>query len=146
MKEDIAQASKLLTESPWVKWFFGAALLLAGIGIAMSFIGAAAKVATAPARVLSKTMDTNNIIQSYEWFYDVNAAFDARRAQVVQFKGLFETEEDKDERSRLRIDMAAQQHSCRVLATKYNANSQKMNKSIFKGWTLPDTLNMQLCA
>lgn len=132
-----------------IRWIFGAALLIGFVSLGLSLIGGvfstASTVASAPGRVIQKTLETNNIIQSYEWYYDTNAAYDARLGQVRQFKNLFSTETDKEEKTRIRIEMAAMQQTCRSLAAKYNANSRKMNKSIFKGWDLPELLNINNC-
>lgn len=128
-----------------IKWFMAIGLVVGVIGIGFNFISTASSVATAPGRVIQKTMDTNNIIQSYEWFYDVNASYLAKQGQIAQFNSFYTGESDKKERSRIRIEMAAIQQSCRDLAEKYNANSQKINKSIFKGWSLPEFLNQSNC-
>lgn len=114
-------------------------------GILISWLSTASSVATAPSRVINKTLETNNIIHNYEWFYDVNASFTARANQVAQFKSLWQTEQDQEEKRHLRIEMAAMQQTCRQLAEQYNANSQKMNTSIFKGWSLPKSLNINTC-
>jgi len=129
----------------YVKYGLFAVVGFMAMGIIGSWLGVFSSLATAPSRVINKTLETNNIIQSYEWFYDVNAAYVARSTQVDQFIKLYESETDKAEKSRLRIDMSAIQQSCRDLVTKYNANSEKMNKSIFKGWSLPDSLTITTC-
>lgn len=118
---------------------------LAGFGFVSGMIGAAVKVASTPQRVINKAFDTDNVIHKYEWFHDVYTLYGARKNQVMQFKKFLGSEEDKYEKQRLRMEMAAQQQSCRDLAAKYNANSEKMNVSIFKGWTLPDRLSTQEC-
>ena len=128
-----------------VGYFILALLGVASIGVVGSYIGTLANVATAPAKVINKTVDADNIIQSYEWFFDVNAAFNARLSQVRQYSDFFNEESDPSEKRKLRIEMSAMQQTCRELAEKYNANSEKMNKSIFKGWDLPDTLNQFTC-
>ena len=102
-------------------------------------------VATAPSRVVNKTLQTDNIIFNYERFFDVNANFTSRVAQVKQYKEFLATETDPSEKIRLRTEMAAMQQSCRELATKYNADSQKMNRSLFKDKDLPYTLNISEC-
>lgn len=127
-----------------MKWIpYALLFVLALVGLSYAFT--AMNVATAPARVMSQTMQTDNIIQSYEWFYDVNASFDARQAQVEQFASLLATETNPTERSQLRIELTAMQQTCRELANNYNANSQKLNKSIFKGWSLPASLDALHC-
>lgn len=116
-----------------------------GLGIIVSLFQTFGVVATAPSRVINKTLETNNIVHSYEWFYDVNAGYNAKIGQISQYKSFYSDETDSAEKSRLRIDMAAIQQTCRSLTERYNANSQKMNKSIFKGWSLPETLNQNSC-
>ena len=132
-----------------VRTLFFVFILLGSIGFGLSIVGGlfstAGSVVSAPGRVIKETLKTDNIIESYEWFYDVNASFVARSGQVAQFKTLLNDEEDKQEKRNLRVEMAAMQQSCRELTTKYNANSEKMNKSIFKGWSLPDILNTEEC-
>lgn len=115
------------------------------LNVFFTYLGVVGNVATAPAKVINKTLQTDNIIQSYEWFYDVNAAYIARYSQVKQYKDILSSETDKDEKYRIRTELAAMQQTCRDLATKYNANSEKMNKSIFKGWELPATLSYSNC-
>jgi hypothetical protein len=127
------------------KWMFLIMLFFSVLGMIGGAMGLFSKVVSTPGRVISKTLDTDNVIQSYEWFYDVDAAYKARLSQVNQYKSFMSGEEDKSERYRIRIELAAMQQTCRDLATKYNANSEKMNKSIFKGWELPDTLQIRNC-
>lgn len=126
-------------------WLFIGVIGISVMNTAFTYLGVLSTAATAPAKVITKTLDTDNIIQSYEWFYDVNASYTARYAQVIQYKDFLSNETDKDERYRMRTELAAMQQTCRVLATKYNANSEKMNKSIFKGWELPATLSYSNC-
>lgn len=127
------------------KWVIIVMSIVTVLGLFGSLFGLFTTVATAPGRVITKTLQTDNIIQSYEWFYDVDAAYKARHGQVVQYKSIYQSETDKDEKYRIRTELAAMQQTCRDLATKYNANSEKMNKSIFKGWALPDTLSQSNC-
>ena len=108
-------------------------------------LGVIGSVASAPGRVVNKTLQTENILSSYEWFYDTNAQFDSRKSQVKSHAGLLAGEQDAKERSRLNIELSAMRQSCRDLATKYNANSEKANKSIFKSRGLPETLNLNEC-
>jgi len=126
------------------KWLFWGIGILFVLGLTLHFLGVFTTVATAPGRVLTKTLGTDNIIQSYEWFYDVDAAYKARMGQVTEFTSLL-SEVDGGEATRVRIELGAMRQTCRDLATKYNANSEKMNKAIFKGWSLPETLSMENC-
>lgn len=108
-------------------------------------LGVFGTVATAPGRMVNKTLQTDNIISSYEWFYDVNAQYEARRAQIAGHAKLLAGEQDKQERARLNMELAAMRQSCRDLATKFNANSVKANKSLFKSHNLPESLPITAC-
>ena len=102
-------------------------------------------VATAPSRVINKTLGTNNILTNYELFHDEAKNFDARVAQLTEQREFFVAEKDPGERSRLRMEMAAQQQSCRELAADYNANSLKLNRQLFKDRGLPPVLDPIRC-
>lgn len=133
-----------------VNWTLGKVLLKVVIPImvfafVINLLSGVFNVAKQPMAVVQKTMNADNIIHKYEWFHDVSTQYDARVNQIVQFKSFLADETDVSEKQRLRMEMAAQQQSCRDLAAKYNANSEKMNVSIFKGWSLPDTLAMGVC-
>ena len=128
-----------------IKWVFIVGLFLLIATVILNLFGVIGSAATAPGRVLNKTLETNNIIHNYEWFYDVNASYEAKIGQISQFKEFYETEKDAKEKRHIRIEMAAIQQVCRDLTEKYNANSSKMNRSIFKGWNLPEVLNQSAC-
>jgi len=102
-------------------------------------------VASAPSRVINKTLGTNNIISSYEWYFDTNSAYTARIAQIQQFKGWIESESDPNEVRRLRVELGAMQQSCRELVSDYDANSEKLNKEFFKSKKLPINLDPMKC-
>lgn len=118
---------------------------LIALPIAFSAYSTFSSAVSAPSRVINKTLQTDNIIFNYERFFDVNANFTSRVAQVKQYKEFLGTETDPAEKVRLRTEMAAMQQSCRELATKYNADSQKMNRSLFKDRDLPYELNTSEC-
>jgi len=118
---------------------------LVAIPVGLSVTSLLSSVASAPGRVISKTMETNNIISNYEWYHDSYAAFRARTSQVEQFRNLLAAEPDAKEKQRLRIEFSAIQQSCREIATKYNANSTKTNRSIFKGREAPEKLPENQC-
>lgn len=120
-----------------------AALLLVPIGC--SLVSTTASVTTAPGRVVSKTLETNNIIGSYEGFFNRKAAYDARVAQIDEFEQMAKDNTDPAEAQRLRIELSAMRQSCRDIATTYNADSAKANKSIFRDGDLPLTLSESAC-
>lgn len=95
--------------------------------------------------VINKTLDSSNVIHKYEWFHDVNAAVESRLGQIRAHSVVLVNETDKKERSRLNMELAAMQQICRDLTVQYNANSEKVNVSIFKGSSLPTALNINNC-
>lgn len=128
---------------------FKTGALVVGALVALPLAAAAystfSTVATAPSRVINKTLQTDNIIFNYERFFDINANYKARIGQIKQYKTFFESEKDPAEKTRLRTEMAAMQQSCRDLANEYNADSQKMNRSLFKDKDLPYELSTSDC-
>lgn len=120
-----------------------AALIVIPVGL--NAIGVFNTVATAPGRVINKTLQTNNIIFNYERFFDVKANYDARVAQINEQKPLLDAEKDPAERSRLRIELSAMKQSCRELANGYNADAQKLNRSLFRDNKLPEQLDVTAC-
>jgi len=144
IEDKIEQELNSMTKGKAVKWVLILMVGFSAMGIAGSYLGLIGKAATAPSRVMSQALETDNIVQSYEWFYDVNAAYDARLSQVETHKGWLLDSDGKESRT-LRIELGAMQQTCRDLATKYNANSQKMNKKYFKGWSLPHVLDQSTC-
>jgi hypothetical protein len=113
--------------------------------IVLGGVGWFANLAMQPGRIVSKTLDADNVISNYEWFHDANGNYLARVSQIKQFKALSTGEADPQERSRLRIEMAAIEQSCRDLSRRYNANAAKMNRGIFRERSLPDQLNSGDC-
>lgn len=128
---------------PWQWGLVGVGVLLSPIPL--TYFGTLNSVATAPGRVVNRTMTTDNIVTSYEWFYDVDGQFKARSGQVKTTKALLASESDPDEQRRLKVELAGQQQSCRELATSYNAQSEKVNHAIFKGREAPVTLDPAIC-
>lgn len=114
--------------------------------VACSIVGTAGSVTTAPGRVVSKTLETDNIINTYEGFYRQKASYEARVAQIATHKLVAEqVADDAAESNRVRVELAAMRQSCRELALTYNNASQMMNKAIFKDGDLPETLSENAC-
>lgn len=125
--------------------FLGVSLAALVIKVVLFPVGVAHKAVNSANGVISKTLDSNNVIASYEWFHDVNAQFNARMGQIKGHKKLIEVESDSKEKSRLNIELSSMRQSCRDMAARYNANSQKVNKNIFKGDSLPEMLSLNDC-
>lgn len=98
--------------------------------------------------VADRTFDADNIIFNYEQFFDVSERHKAKVSDIDAHSELVKiakTEGDRKELSRLRMELAALKSSCRALASEYNADSQKMNRTIFKSNNLPHTLPLSDC-
>lgn len=120
-------------------------VVLIGTPIACSVLSTTAAVTTAPGRVVQKALQTDNIIGNYEAFFNRKAAYDARLAQVRGHAKLATLTTDQAELNRLRVELSAMQQSCREIATQYNADARKANRSIFKSGDLPDALSETAC-
>lgn len=94
--------------------------------------------------VVSRTLDSNNVITRYEWFHDANGRYKSRINQIHQSTSDYTTASPTD-KSSIRVDLNAQKQSCRDIVTQYNANSEKTNQSIFKGREAPISLEIQPC-
>lgn len=103
------------------------------------------QILSAPGRVVSRTLDTDNIIARYEFFHDANNQVKARTGQIASHKKIIADNADASEKTRLRIELAAIQQSCRDLVARYNANATKVNHAIFKGREAPDNINPSTC-
>lgn len=128
-----------------IGYVFAGILVLFGIGLFFHFLSTASSVATAPGRVIQRTMETDNIIATYERFHDRWKGYEARVAQLRETQRYYEAETDPKERSRIRVDPSAQRQSCREIASAYNADSAKTNREIFRGRTAPVELDMAAC-
>lgn len=134
--------------SIWLKYaaWFGLALVPVVI-ISLVFGGVFTSVVTAPARVINKTLETDNIIYNYEWFHDTSRAFGARVNQIASHKRAMATvsADDRAELNRYRIEIEGMRQSCRDMAAHYNANASKVNRSIFMGTSVPPVLIIEAC-
>jgi hypothetical protein len=118
--------------------------IIAGVVMAPTIILAVAMV-NKPAALASKATDTTAMLRNYEWFHEAASNYVARTAQVRSFKTLLAQEPDKGEQSRLRVDLAAVQQSCRDLAAKYEAQTGKIHVGYLKSKSLPESLNQKEC-
>ncbi len=112
--------------------------------VAVSYFFMGANVATAPSRVVNETVKTDNIIGNYEEFFDLKAGYDGRIAQIESLSAQLEAEAPADRRY-TQIDLNGAKQTCRQLANRYNADSQKLNRGAFKSAGLPDTLDATAC-
>jgi len=128
-----------------LKWTAIGGVCLAIVGGGIFALNAVMRPMQTIGGVMDRTFNADNVIAKYEWFHDAHGQYQSRVNQITATKRMFADEKDTAERSRLRIELAAQQQSCRDLVTRYNANSTKTNVSIFQGREAPSSLNIQTC-
>lgn len=107
---------------------------------------------TAPARVANRTLETDNIINNYEWFkrqhndiLAVDKRIEIANNDVDAFKSGAGPRtdwdyEDKTEFSRLTSIVAGLKGNRAEMVSIYNAKSQMANRNIFKDKNLPETV------
>jgi hypothetical protein len=115
-----------------------------GLVIVLGFLETATSIVSAPGRVIQETLKTNNIINNYEMFFDLNAGYE-RRVADIQSQKLMLDGATGDELNRLKIELVGLQQTCRDLVTRYNAASEKENRSLFKANKLPEQLEITTC-
>jgi len=128
-----------------LKYGLVAVALLFAVPVGCSLIGGASSVATAPGRVVSATMQTDNVINSYQGFFTRKVTYDARVSQIAGHVKLVADNTDPSEASRLRIELSAMRASCREMALTYNADAAMANKGLFRDGDLPETLAETAC-
>lgn len=122
------------------------AVLFWGVIALMVVLAAIAiKVIAFPAAVVGKTFDANTAITKYEWFHDASNVINAKVLQVQSHKQLLSSVTDPGEKSRVNIEVAGIQQSCRELVAQYNANASKANVSIFKTAATPASFDLSIC-
>ena len=126
----------------WLLWIIGVVVVFS---ILFSILGVVGKVASTPGRVLNKTLETENVITQYEFYYDTFTSYQSRSKQIAEFVDRIRDEEDKVEARFLRTELSGQRQSCRDMVAKYNSNSQKLTTKLFKGWDLPQRLDLNTC-
>jgi hypothetical protein len=138
-------------------------LKIVGLGVALvvglaalgSVTGILSSVVTAPGRVITKTLETDNIIGNYEWFkrqYNDIKAIETRMAIARKTVKDFSQEvpvavrtfEDKQQYNRLMIILQGLEGQWTVMVAEYNSRSQMANRSIFKTGELPDYFSTTL--
>ena len=112
--------------------------------IVLGFMSTAVSVISAPGRVLRETLGTQNIINNYEMFQDLNAGFQRRVADIQSQRALL-ADSTGTEANRVRIELTGLQQTCRDLVARYNSASEKLNRSVFKSQNLPETLDLDAC-
>lgn len=130
-------------------YLIGAGLFLV-VALGVVTVLQVVKFATTPMSIINKTLDADNILNTYEQFHDIQKAYVSRIKQINSHKLAMASLQTagmatKDSLEKFTIEIEGMKQSCRDLVAKYNANSVKTNRSIFKGGTLPEMLSLDAC-
>lgn len=142
-------------ESVWTPVKYGIIVLAAvsGFSIMASGLGLLTLPFTSGIKIIEKTLDSDNIINNYEWFKQQYADVQAIDKKIVAAEtavASFKAEagdrstwtfEDKQESSRLGSVLLGLQNQRASMVAEYNARSQMANRNLFKTNDLPETLN-----
>lgn len=144
-------AEKHAKRGPVVAILMGIALLV-GVGGLLGVIGFCANPLRQAGRIVSKTIDADNVIYNYEWFKQRNQdikALDAKiggaDATVDDFKAEAGPRsgwhrEDREEASRLSMVALGLRQQRSDMAAEYNARSTMANRAIFQTGELPASI------
>lgn len=111
------------------------------LGRVLGLFGTVANTATG---VISRTLDPDNVIATYEGFHDRWKAFGARKEQIRSYQVVIDSSTGASKTTAL-VEQQAMMQSCRDIAARYNADSAKINRNIFKGKSAPAELNSGEC-
>jgi hypothetical protein len=131
----------------WIGVFM---LIFFGLGLLARSLGFIGNVASQPARIISKTLDADNVIYNYEWFKRQHEAIGAVERQIPIAEQQANTARARAARS---SSFSAEQEDMRAEAilqglrnqrenyiAEYNARSRMANRNIFKGSDLPERI------
>jgi hypothetical protein len=132
-----------------IKWLAWGVTVLVVLSIGLGIIGFFGHVASTPARVISKTLDTDNVISNYEWFkrqYQDVQAQDRKLEAAANALQSFTDEagprkdwqfEDRQEFSRLNSVLLGLRSQRASMVAEYNARTQMANRDLFRTSDLP---------
>ena len=120
-------------------------IVLVTLGVGFSVARIACAPAEGAAEAMERTFDGDNMLQTYEWFFDAKGTYESRLSDIEGHHAILAGELVPDEKARYRIELVGMQQTCRKLANEYNQNSQKANRSMFKSKGLPMKLDADAC-
>ena len=152
MSKDVDYYAEQLEKNPKA-FIFKLIGFLFLIGIFIGAISFVIGIFSQPARIISKTLDADNVLYNYEWFktqYEDVLAIDIKIKNASSSIKLFKedagarsswTFEDKNESSRLRTILLGLENQREDMVAVYNARSKMANRSMFKTNELPHSIN-----
>jgi hypothetical protein len=123
------------------------------IGVGGFYMGVFGNVVTTPGAIINKTVNADNILNNYHWFYDqyneiktAKATYDNDSAAVSAFESSAGprdkwTFEDKTEWNRLTSLVLGARNGYNGLVNDYNSKASQLDKKLFKANDLPDHID-----
>jgi hypothetical protein len=136
---------------PW-RWFgyaVTALVFLVALGIIAAWLGMFGSVATAPAGIVTRTVNPDNIIANYEWFRQQYRDIQSFGSRVELAKGARDgfmadagpraswSAEDKYRYAQLNDNLTGLQAQRARMIETYNARTSMLNRDIFRGKDVP---------
>jgi hypothetical protein len=127
-------------------------LLLVGLAVGGLVWSITGNVATQAGRVISKTIDADNVLANYEWFKrqyeDIRGMEPKLQSAQSSLNSFMQsagprsawTFEDKQEASRLNSVILGLTNQRVGMINEYNARTQMANRNIFRTGDLPETI------
>lgn len=152
-KEYRAEINRGIAKTRWTMGAVFFKLILPGLVVIGGFFWALS-ILTRPAQVIDEVLQPANIIQNYEWFeltYNDALALDRQikgaQSQIATFEDSAGDRSgwdriDKTEHARLNAILQGLRQQRESVIADYNARSNLLTRSIFKGADLPYQLSI----
>lgn len=98
------------------------------------------------ADLIDKTTDADNVIFTYEHFFNLNAVIEAYPAQINNARQAAEASSDQSAKDRYIAVVLGLQNKCNEDVRQYNADAQKFNRALFLDNDLPNVIGTEYCA
>lgn len=108
-------------------------VVLAVVGVGATVIFGATNFLTQAGRVVSKTIDADNVIYNYEWFRQQYQDVLAMDGKIAVQQAAHDAATDTAERSRIASIVAGLRTKRAQMVADYNARASMANRSIFMG-------------
>lgn len=132
-----------------IKWAIWIVFACFAVGALASVLSLGMKVISTPGRVLSKTLDTDNVITNYEWFKQQFQDVQAQDAKIAAAKSALDQFrdaagprsgwqfDDRQEFSRLSSVVLGLTSQRASMVAQYNARTKMLNRDVFRTSDLP---------
>lgn len=126
----------------------GVVILVIALYIAGAYTNWFGLAVTAPARVQSENLQTENIIQKQNYFFATHQDYQRSLVQIALYKARAKADEHSDAPIRQADSdgVIANQQSCLATAADYNGQAANFNSGQFRSINLPVSLDLGACS